>query len=192
MKSMKYSTLVCIFVVSFILSVSLTYSAQLNQPILPKTTIPAKRTTPTEIKQIPQDIKQMNAPPIIITSPTTADVLYFDKTYPLTWKRSGKGETVKYVIIKVVLASNPLATSPQCPDNTDEVVKNTGSFMLKLNKCGELKSKLFGTPCTDASTGMCKFIQVEDPNKEYIINIDGWGGCGTECSDKVKVKILNQ
>jgi hypothetical protein len=100
MKSMQYLTLVCILVVSFILSIPLAYSAQLNQPIPPKTTtIPAKRTTPTDIKQIPQDIKQMNAPEIIITSPTTGDVLYFNKSYPLTWKRSGAGEKADYVVV---------------------------------------------------------------------------------------------
>jgi len=197
MKSMKYSTLVCIFVVSFILSVPLAYSAQLNQPIPPKTTpIPARQGTPQDIKQIPQDIKQMNAPAIIITSPKTGDVLNFDKSYPLTWKRSGEGEKAPYVSVRVFLASNPM-NEAKCSKINERnkhynPFGNNGSFMVKLDKCGEWKSILFGGICNDPSTGMCEWNQVEDPNKEYFIKIQVYPCPLPSCSDEVKVKIINQ
>lgn len=186
MKNTKYTSIACIVTMSFVLSLSLAYSAERLRTITPQqTVVPAQQTPPKEFKQI----RKLN-PMFKITSPKTTDVLYFDKTYPITWDRFG--ETGQKVAFQFIMASDPskdyhlLAGAP-----------NTGSFMLPIGKFGHW-SKWSGNPatvktCHPSFDPLCSFVQEEDPNKEYIIRIytqpcsEGW-----ICKDEVKVKIMNQ
>ena len=138
-------------------------------------------------------IFKLYRPGIKITSPKIADILYFNKTYSVTWDKFG--DTGSYIISSYRMASDPAKKQDTVGCNSNP---NNGNCIWNIRDFGykychkECEGSLTYNFCKNQCeiAGKDHWVAEYNSNNEYILTIETGGG-PKKYKDEIKIRILH-